>query len=364
MKNKLPKIGVLVILLLLGMTVITLPESPVISKSEEKSDSFQRSSVVWSDDFEDEDISDWQIFGVNHTADPDYLLPGSCSASGGVLRPNGPEWNYAGYNSSVAYGTWSFDVDVQEVSEEGNHHFSVAFISEQFNDDWLSFARLGEVYALIFYTNANDDSGQINLGLSSHDPITLNVLGYWATANLLGWRHIDITREESGQFYVYVDGVLRIDAIDTVHTTSERFYFLSCQNTGIDDISVSNTIDYDAAPPKWDESPADHVIDFGNPFSYDLNASDYSGIDEWVVNDTAHFAIDDDGVITNSVTLDARTYPLNVEVSDTLGNTLNANFTVTVQSTGQPLDISFILLGGGVAIIVLALVLVIIKKRS
>jgi hypothetical protein len=346
------------------MTVIIFPEKPGISKSAAKSDSFQCSSVVWSDDFEDEDVSDWQIFGVNHTANPDVLLSGSCSAAGGVLRPNGPEWNYAGYNSSVAYGTWSFDVDVQDVGVVGNHHFSVAFISEQFNDDWLSFARLGEVYALIFYTNAYDDSGLISLGMGSHDPPTTNILGSWSTDNLIGWRHIDITREESGQFYVYVDGVLRIDGIDTVHTTSERFYFLCCQNPGLDDVSVSNTIDFDAAPPKWDESPTDQVIDLGDSFSYNLNASDFSGIDEWAINDTANFAIDDDGVITNNVPLNALTYALNVEVSDTIGNTLNANFTVTVQSTGQPIDINLILLGGGVAIIVIALVVVIIKKRS
>ncbi|MCK5390645.1 MAG: hypothetical protein KAJ36_09145, partial [Candidatus Thorarchaeota archaeon] len=79
--------------------------------------------VVWSDNFDDEDISDWQLFVHNLTANPDTLEPGNSTAEGGVLRHIGVEWSYAGHNSSVAFGTWSFDVNIHNPVNAS--HFAV-----------------------------------------------------------------------------------------------------------------------------------------------------------------------------------------------------------------------------------------------
>jgi len=89
-------------------------------------------------------------------------------------------------------------------------------------------------------------------------------------------------------------------------------------------------------PPSWDQTPTDQIVEFGNAFRYDLNATDFSGIGVWWVNDTTNFAIDGTGVITNAVLLTIRVYSLRVNVSDTLGYTQTATITVTVQDTTTP----------------------------
>jgi hypothetical protein len=48
------------------------------------------SAIVWSDNFDDEDISDWQLFAVDPDL-PEPLLPGNSTAEGGVLRHIGVE---------------------------------------------------------------------------------------------------------------------------------------------------------------------------------------------------------------------------------------------------------------------------------
>ena len=103
----------------------------------------------------------------------------------------------------------------------------------------------------------------------------------------------------------------------------------------------------------------------GQDFRYDLNATDHSGIDIWALNDTTNFAIDSNGVITNIVDLALGTYGLNVSVSDTLGFTNSTAFRVIVENPDQlmPDLIPYVLVGGGV-IVVIALVVVFIKKRG
>lgn len=96
-------------------------------------------------------------------------------------------------------------------------------------------------------------------------------------------------------------------------------------------------IDVDAlAPPEWVEEPTDQTVEFGDSFYYDLNATDLSGLDRWWLNDTARFAIDVDGVITDVVLLPVGKYGLKVWVNDTLGLTQMSTFTVTVHDTTPP----------------------------
>jgi len=86
----------------------------------------------------------------------------------------------------------------------------------------------------------------------------------------------------------------------------------------------------DTTGPTWVQIPSDQQITVEQSFRYDLNATDYSGIETWTLNDTARFAIDSNGVITNLVDLELGSYGLNVTVSDSLGNTRIAVFKVTV----------------------------------
>jgi hypothetical protein len=317
------------------------------------------SSVVWSDNFDDEDISDWQIIGINETADPFYLIPGNFSVSGGVFRIVGPEWNYALHNSSVAFGTWRYDVDIQR--SDTVDRFAVGFLGEGYRETWLSGR--GNNYLISHRLIDDGPSGDLRLAINTVSGGT-HFFDSYPVANILGWNNIIVTREPSGQFYVYLNGVLILDSVDLTYTTSEAFGFYGMANPAIDNITVSDTIDYDAAPPKIDPRLSDKTIALGESFYYDINATDYAGIDQWWIDDTENFAIDDDGVVTNSRELTVGEYDVTVWVNDTHGNTQTGTFTLTVEEDLAPVPIDLLVITIGVpAVVVIVVVIWRTRKR-
>ncbi|MFW9986436.1 MAG: hypothetical protein ACFFDJ_07735, partial [Candidatus Odinarchaeota archaeon] len=88
--------------------------------------------------------------------------------------------------------------------------------------------------------------------------------------------------------------------------------------------------------PVWVEMPTNQTVEWCNSFYYDLNATSEAGIDQYWLNDTAHFITDIAGVITNVTPLAMGVYGLQVFVNDTLGNELSTEFTVTMQDTLGP----------------------------
>ncbi|MCK4963014.1 MAG: hypothetical protein KAS19_11035, partial [Anaerolineales bacterium] len=93
----------------------------------------------------------------------------------------------------------------------------------------------------------------------------------------------------------------------------------------------------DTTPPTWDQTPTDQTIELGNPFRYDLNATDPSGLDMWWLNDTAHFTMDPNtGIITNATALPMGIYGVQVWINDSYTNTRTRTFTITVQDTISP----------------------------
>jgi len=93
----------------------------------------------------------------------------------------------------------------------------------------------------------------------------------------------------------------------------------------------------DTTAPTWDQIPSNQVIEFGDAFRYDLNASDLTSIDSWSLNDTIQFAIDTTGLIANITPLSIGSYGLQVWVNDTYDHVQTATFTVTVQDTTAPI---------------------------
>jgi hypothetical protein len=101
----------------------------------------------------------------------------------------------------------------------------------------------------------------------------------------------------------------------------------------------------------WSTSVSDQVVDtqapvitttaktveYGSEFSYNINATDGVGVSEttWKVNDTTHFSMAANGILTNkSVT--AKTYYLRVTVNDSSQNTGSSIFSVTVSDVVAP----------------------------
>ena len=96
----------------------------------------------------------------------------------------------------------------------------------------------------------------------------------------------------------------------------------------------------DTIAPTWDETPVDQVheyVGYVGEFSYDLNASDASGINNYWVNDTARFTISWYGVLTNNATLEiGEVYWLEVRAYDDYDNYGTATFKITVDDTIAP----------------------------
>ncbi|MGY5881852.1 MAG: NosD domain-containing protein, partial [Candidatus Thorarchaeota archaeon] len=97
-----------------------------------------------------------------------------------------------------------------------------------------------------------------------------------------------------------------------------------------------NVIVIDTTPPYWIELPVTRVVELGSDFNYNLNATDLSGLDAWWLNDTIHFDIDPNGVVTNNIELPVGTFGIHVWVNDTFGSILDATFNVIIVDTTAP----------------------------
>jgi hypothetical protein len=88
--------------------------------------------------------------------------------------------------------------------------------------------------------------------------------------------------------------------------------------------------------PTWDEIPTDQIIEFSNGLSYDVNASDSSGIDHWWINDTINFNIDANGLIINAVAFSVGVYWLEVRAYDPFGYYCTTTIMINVSDTIAP----------------------------
>jgi hypothetical protein len=68
------------------------------------------------------------------------------------------------------------------------------------------------------------------------------------------------------------------------------------------------------------ELPQDQFWEFNNAFHYELKADDFFGINNWWINNTLHFDIDSNGVLTNKILLERGNYWLEIRAYDPLSN--------------------------------------------
>ena len=88
--------------------------------------------------------------------------------------------------------------------------------------------------------------------------------------------------------------------------------------------------------PQWIQEPTNQIVEVGNIFHYDLNATDYSGLGIWWVNDTGRFSISSEGFVTSNTLLPVGTYHIRVSVNDTLGHILTGIIRIDVVDTQAP----------------------------
>ncbi|MFW9963892.1 MAG: right-handed parallel beta-helix repeat-containing protein [Candidatus Sifarchaeia archaeon] len=121
----------------------------------------------------------------------------------------------------------------------------------------------------------------------------------------------------------------------------------------------------DTTAPSWISAPTSQQITVGQSFSYQVTATDVSGIGGYSVNDTAQFQISATGLITNMVPLEIGVYGLEITVVDSYGNELTSTITITVVvATPDGLDpIMLIVLGASAGVIILIIAMVVYGKK-
>ncbi len=89
-------------------------------------------------------------------------------------------------------------------------------------------------------------------------------------------------------------------------------------------------------PPTWTPEPTHQVIIKGDSLSYDIDASDPTGIDTFWLNDTSIFEISPDGLLYNTTTIPVGKYWLTVFVNDTFSNINSKAIMIYVQDPLAP----------------------------
>ncbi|GAH86545.1 unnamed protein product, partial [marine sediment metagenome] len=117
-------------------------------------------------------------------------------------------------------------------------------------------------------------------------------------------------------------------------------YYLEINATDPSNNNATATISItvvDTTDPLWSPAPSDQNAELGQPFSYDINATDFQAI-FYYINDTVNFTININiGLIQNNTILSLTTYYLEINATDASNNNATAAITITVVDTTDPL---------------------------
>jgi hypothetical protein len=102
--------------------------------------------------------------------------------------------------------------------------------------------------------------------------------------------------------------------------------------------SDSNPLMYYPFPPEWDQTPVDHVIEFGTVFSYSLEFTVTSTTAPYQlsVDDSVNFAVDTGDTILSRTAPEVGIYPVQIVATNIYGFTTVGAFTLTVADTTPP----------------------------
>jgi len=123
----------------------------------------------------------------------------------------------------------------------------------------------------------------------------------------------------------------------------------------------------DTVGPVWSITPVDQTLEYDEPLSYQVEATDPSGIASWSVDDTTNFTISGSGLITNATTLAPGVYELEITVTDNYSNSKSITIMITVNDPVPPPDSTLVTLaiaGVGAGVVIVILVIVFKKKGS
>jgi len=158
-------------------------------------------SIVWSDDFEDGDTDGWE----------EPFSDGEYSVHEGVLitTDNG---DILMHESRVSSGTWSFDVFFPEEDVSYFPEFEICLSCDQDSKVGFGMFILGMDNSIVSVVTLN------NSMLSRGDQFPIG-------RKLTGWNHFDITRDESGNSKIYLNGELILEYKDELTISPQWLIF-------------------------------------------------------------------------------------------------------------------------------------------
>ena len=209
----------------------------------------------WNDNFEYINSVEWefQSYGRNFWGIY-YSLQPRMSFIDGILQASNSssffDVDMALTDSYLAYGTWEFDWNVPN-GNKNYYYDSISFILSDMTGKYNLTGITGNMMSFAGYSmflvsqkidglswspgvklfRWNEKSeGPLNYELGSSKFLESNLESY----------HFKISRDLSGEFLVYVENNLLIEAQDNNVTISEKFSFASfIGNSGIDNVSVT-----------------------------------------------------------------------------------------------------------------------------
>ncbi|MCE7737270.1 MAG: hypothetical protein GPJ54_20445 [Candidatus Heimdallarchaeota archaeon] len=192
-------------------------------------------NTVWQDTFDDSNsLDNYEI--VNGELRSDGVLTSlGCDSVDCVVG------SAAFYRNSLgSTGTWSFDFNLTS-------NFNIYFIGIGKVSGHALFPKEG--YNLIIRPS-------LKLVVLDYvtSPIT-NLASYESNISLVGWMHIDITRDESGNIIVYLDGNAIIETTQKDLTNSEHINIQLSKDSQLDNLIYSNSVDLPTEKSNNDDSP-------------------------------------------------------------------------------------------------------------
>ncbi|MHA1905882.1 MAG: hypothetical protein ACW98Y_01190 [Candidatus Thorarchaeota archaeon] len=179
------------------------------------------STIIWTDDFDDQLLDDWIITRGAFSAEQQTLW-----ASG----TENPTSNRACHENQVTAGKWSFDILLKKEWRWNYHPPKIHFMSSSLDGhEW-------EGYCLDFYTILASDGDYFSLHLRKRTDFWVFITRYDYHMQANGWQHVEITHSSVGRITISLNGTLLIDVVDTSVESSSYFVFDSedCAVTMID----------------------------------------------------------------------------------------------------------------------------------
>ncbi|MHA1978697.1 MAG: hypothetical protein ACW98I_17475 [Candidatus Hodarchaeales archaeon] len=209
--------------------------------------------VVWTEDWEtglsDEWIIDAYSYELFSGFQPYELTTPSVVA--GVFKTNAPTsaflvyWSGVHRNSTVAFGTWSFDW-VVEPGVDHESYVDVFFMVNNYKDNITGEVVFGDTpgYVLNLQSGFKGPltANSITLARAAGGGLSQSALGIKVFASeITGSHHIEVSRSSDGEFTVAFDSTVELTATDTNFNTSEKFVIGAwIGDSGFDNITTSD----------------------------------------------------------------------------------------------------------------------------